>query len=112
MGPQKNILPHELYFGGRMGLKNTIKDRFLKTNLLHPSTPNFATNTQACVSSIQFSSEPKAEDINPIAQKIVEYIKLLLLEVVEATYLGGGNTQSILDSAHSQVRSLTIHQNI
>ena len=54
----------------------TIRDSFVQTKLFPISPPEFSTNAQACISSVQVSSGTKSEGINSIVHRTVGTIKV------------------------------------
>ena len=63
-----NFVPHHMdsilvqaRYAFKVSAGNIIRYRFAKENLITLSPPNFTTNTQACVASIQASYGAKAE---------------------------------------------------
>ena len=71
-----NSILVEVWYVFKVSSGNIIRDCFVKTKLLLLSPPNFTTNTQACVVSVQVSYVSKAEDTNVIAHRTIGPIEV------------------------------------
>ena len=69
---RESTSPHELWEDFTVSAGNIIRDSFAKNHLLALCPPNMITNTQACVASVQTSSNV----INKIAEDTLAPIQL------------------------------------
>ena len=80
-----NSILVEVWYEFKMSSGNITKENFVRKIYPPLSPPDFATNTHACVASVQVSSGSKSEDTNTISHQNVEPIKVQEIRTDDTT---------------------------